>query len=1454
MSSLLFAELAATCNALGFSDGSKYYPDTHCKETVRDLIRYLRRDDENHEIRRHLGEAQVLQTDLLPILKQEWKDSDLFDVVIRLLVNLTNPALLLYREELPADKVSRNYYLQIISQLQAYKKAFTDSDVWEVIKMKLSKLLETEWEERGEEKSLMIERMLILARNVLQVPADVAAEKLSDSEPSVHDQVLWALHVSGMVDIFLYLASSENEQQYYMHILEIVSLMLREQKPDELAVAAPERSIEEKTRDEARLLAVRNEEIRRRQELERRFRGARHSRFGGTFVLKDFKSISDRNLIYHKPLNKLDDLSFDHEKHKVKTPKNRQPLKSEVVERRSAYSVRLFLKEFCSEFLIGAYNTLMYHVKSNLVRAKTQANDESYYLWAMKFFMEFNRNYKFQVKLVSETMSVQTFHFVQTQMESCYANMVCDKKKISLWSRRMHVALKAYQELLMTLIAMDKSDDAVVRNSSRVIKSNIFYVIEYRELIFTLLINFSETKMSRAYLRDLVVTAHIFLRMLEQFSAKGTIVVQKPVRSKPKRKKKPATVTAPPVEPRPPAEVWDEELGPQMSVALQHTTELPVAVPFDVASQKEIDDQKSDCVKKIQRLLRQSEFEMAIALLRAAREVWPENDVFGAANASLTDEYDIFRDIYIADLNQPLEEPASEQQPEQNEDADDEEDEEDDEEEDAEDEGSTAISEQSFQFMDFMKRFAHPNVVQSCTIVLSEFDRNTPTVNHSALKILHRIGWDCKMYVLLFQVSLFRIFQRVLDSSLPEHKELAKFAIFIIRKFAEVAKNNPKVYMELLFWKTSKEAYEVEYGYGSYQDKSAAAKKVWSEEEENELRVLYEEYMKTPDTNGLDVLDFIMKNMISQDRSRRGVTKKMREMGFILPKAGSRKVGGSSRPPKEWSEAEEAQLRQLFEEFKDAMDPLDCILARLDVKRPKNRVKDKIVELGLVADRKELRKKRARKSDGAPGKSRHKSRNASNSEGESGSDRTGDSSDSESDGSRSRSASPPPRGKQRPTVPAKKRQVGQTTGAARKPRGTAGKSTRKPAAVSTAELASILRDLMDKGMSEALKWISSSLEEEAADRESTASGDALPVPLLPINEAEIVAVDDPTFLKLLSALALNPPVVGQEVYWRIPGELSSAELRSRIEVINMAVEGRLPPEGENKANEESAVPGNSREDGVEDDSQEDVGAWLAQNVLQGSGDESADEEVAPPLVNDYMTPWSQNMRKAAREAALADKGLRPSGKEIPSPRAGGKKTRIRIASDSDSDSDVPLSNFSDSASALLSGREEPGDIARDREDNREASGSTKRRQGKRSRLSSGSDTAASVPPMGSESGSSREPERHDAYETGSQSSKQDVRHRKRRIRVSSDSETEEATPLSALMVPGEESTAANSLESGTKQNGFLDSDSDSDLPKGGGETATSETAKRTAHTESDEEGRQVKKVRRAVIIDDDDDD
>lgn len=50
---------------------------------MKDLIRYLRHEDETRDVRQQLGAAQILQSDLLPILTQHHQDKPLFDAVIR---------------------------------------------------------------------------------------------------------------------------------------------------------------------------------------------------------------------------------------------------------------------------------------------------------------------------------------------------------------------------------------------------------------------------------------------------------------------------------------------------------------------------------------------------------------------------------------------------------------------------------------------------------------------------------------------------------------------------------------------------------------------------------------------------------------------------------------------------------------------------------------------------------------------------------------------------------------------------------------------------------------------------------------------------------------------------------------------------------------------------------------------------------------------------------------------------------------------------------------------------------------------------------------------------------------------------------------------------------------------------------------------------------------------------
>lgn len=395
----LTAEILATCDSIGYSDDDKYYKDPSCLECVKDLVLYLRRDDDDHSVRRLLGRAQVVQRDLLPLLKHHSDDLELYDVILRLLVNLTHPALLLYDEEVPKNKTYLSHYLEIEENLRSYKGAFVDKNLWKRLTDRLRHLLNLDWDKQMQDDKAALERILVLIRNMLMVPADPKEEKRTDDENSLHDRVLMVMHLSGIEDLLLFVASSETTREYCLHVLEIISLMLREQTGEQVAKTQLVRNEEDRVKDERELVRIREKEAYVRN-LEVQKASSRHSRFGGTFTVQGMKGPSGKDLLCHKPITSTADLSLDKTKKTKRTASNRMPVRGDDPVRRSTVPVRIILKEFCGEFLDVAYNPLMSVVKDNISRGRMQDHDETYYLWAMNFFMEFNRFDKFKVSYV----------------------------------------------------------------------------------------------------------------------------------------------------------------------------------------------------------------------------------------------------------------------------------------------------------------------------------------------------------------------------------------------------------------------------------------------------------------------------------------------------------------------------------------------------------------------------------------------------------------------------------------------------------------------------------------------------------------------------------------------------------------------------------------------------------------------------------------------------------------------------------------------------------------------------------------------------------------------------------------------------------------------------------------------------------------------------------------------
>ncbi|QQP56772.1 Protein timeless -like protein, partial [Caligus rogercresseyi] len=796
-------------------------------------------------------------------------------------------------------KQTRNFYLELGHYRTLYKESLRDLEFWSVMGKKLIELLRIQ--DRSEDQDLLFERILILIRNILQIP---------DRNAYVHDEILWALHKAGVSDLLLFIASSDDQITYCLHVLEIISLMFKNQDAESICKASLEGKSEKLENAEALVEATKKEMIAKRS----RNRPTRHSRFGGTYVINNVPSISGGNMIYHKAVQKSKDLTFDEEKRsKKKSLKFIGQISkgSGSSSSGSSMPVKVFLKEFSIEFLNTAYNVLMQTVRDLLNREKTQQNDDSYYLWALRFFMKFNRLNKFRPELVSETLNRGIFHYAHTRIDHYKEHMDHEKKnapKFKIWAKRLHLGLISYQELLFNLVAMQNSSDGAVKRSGEVLTHSIFYESEYRELCLGLLFIYSPERMSLGYLKDLVETTHIYIKIIENMCKSKKLIIQstkkkkKATKSAGKRNSKSVGEANPQSSgifsiPRR-IELWSD-LSSEVAQLLIGSSEdiltkdLPVL--YDPLSEDSMDTQRKKAICIIQKMLLDKNVRASIGVLRSARDIWPENDIFGDSDIDPEDEAIILKDILLTEIEGGLMDTAVNVVPE----GDLEEGEEEGNEEEEEEEETGEIvqtSESELNFKDFMRDFVNKRVCVPYSVMFANFKSNSAYTNHCVLKMFHRIAFDHKLAAMLFHISIFDTFRHVFkeyDESLACQKEnsglggnktlkeMARFAKYVFREFTVAAAGNPKIFIELCFWKNVKEAIEVVEGYGTQGGGTEKAKaSYWSEEDEETLIRVFQQTMameNKPD----DILDSITMFFHESAKSRRQVARKLKGLGLI---------------------------------------------------------------------------------------------------------------------------------------------------------------------------------------------------------------------------------------------------------------------------------------------------------------------------------------------------------------------------------------------------------------------------------------------------------------------------------------------------------------------------------------------------------------------------------------------
>lgn len=820
----------AICSDLGKtnSDTKKYEKSDECDKVVCQIFESLKKDDgksrgatKEFSVRRSISQLGVVVNDLIPLLKEYCEeDESLFKAIILLLQNLTAPTILLYQEIVPTEKLEKQRYLELVEINRSIKIAFGSSLlIWKPFFKYMKDFIELSWENRNIDRREDFQRLLIFIRNILKVPLDSSMDRSVQGESNPQDRLIDNLHKAGILDLILMLVGSEEEvTDYCFHILEIASALLREQSPQFLAkcydpnapqVEKKSRSNIEKEQDDLELqhlvMKERRNDLKTKQ-FYTRFKEA-------TFQVTNMKSLSDKNLIVHKIPQNLEFTTLGFQKQNARKSKihanlmdtNFSSSDSMSMVSRNPPQISRILSQFCHEFL-KSYNMLMEVTDMNLARSKANSNDETLYLWAAYFFMEFNRFSQPDVSLVSQTFSVKAMHDFHTQIDSYMAKLTTEKKVFIHWSRRLHHAFRAYRELIFTLGFSIQSKNQEFAEVNNAVKMSLFNEDDYRELILKMIKDFNPVKMSRSFLVDLVMTNHIFLKLFKIHCDSQPKIEVKPK----KPRKKLAKRKAKPEEPEDLNQCWDN-LETGLMAALEGLIVLPSAeddedvMPLDPTVEFEDNVQKLALSQRINWLLKEQKTTTAVALLRNCREAWPDEDnLFAAQGSSVEEEMEALKKLlhFESTPNQEKEENNDEDEEKGNGSDQDE----------VQNSSKRKTNQVSFDSM--FKKFCRAKIIQSYALLLNDFENNSIDLNHAIVKMYHKVAVDQGLYGMFFQASLFRIFQNILKVKENERtKELINFAKFIIRKFVTLMSKNEMLLVELLFWKSGPIALQLSSGY-----------------------------------------------------------------------------------------------------------------------------------------------------------------------------------------------------------------------------------------------------------------------------------------------------------------------------------------------------------------------------------------------------------------------------------------------------------------------------------------------------------------------------------------------------------------------------------------------------------------------------------------------------------------
>eukprot|EP00808_Paulinella_micropora_P006391 g67616.t1 len=431
---------------------------------------------------------------------------------------------------------------------------------------------------------------------------------------------------------------------------------------------------------------------------------------------------------------------------------------------------------------------------------------------------------------------------VETALQKQIFRWVVDKINAQMEMKpaeygKMPPFVRYYTELVHVVHEMTLAPEGETRSYAKGLVGFIFYDPYCMYLPCTLLKMYKPTKNTRGFLADLVVSSHYALRVLKGAAHRGVTISRKArrkVRVKHKAKKTDKTAEAKGQE-----EKYEEDY--EVDEAEQKGREAEEDQDKQESKQEQTELEARPLVsvgekqhKRKRRILlgADSDEEEDTEDKNAQAEPTPED-------TKATTEQDEDRPSFLfGEEEQQAQEESGKQKTAEKADAEGDEQKQDDEgsevmkqhektpqqerkrvqetgegqeEEEGEEEEEVRIEEyykeQRLDFAKYLHKFAHPIIIKNYIYLLEGYYHNPPELNAMVVRFLHRLAFDEELGLvcMFFQLSVFDLFDRILgDAAIQKDKDFRDLRTLckkVVRKFFDMAKENPMLFCEALFWK-----------------------------------------------------------------------------------------------------------------------------------------------------------------------------------------------------------------------------------------------------------------------------------------------------------------------------------------------------------------------------------------------------------------------------------------------------------------------------------------------------------------------------------------------------------------------------------------------------------------------------------------------------------------------------